>query len=60
MHSFIIFEQDVEEVLGILLPDILHSEIVNHEGEHNGVGRVCPDTQGVFGGSVSEGGEDEC
>ena len=23
MHSFVIFEQDVEEVLGVLLPDIL-------------------------------------
>ena len=60
MHSFIIFEQDVEEVLGVLLPDILHDKIVDHEGEYNGAGRVCPETQGVFGGSVSMGGKDRC
>ena len=60
MHSFIIFEQDVEEVLGVLLPDILQAKIFDHEGERNGAGRVCPETRGVFGGSVSVGGEDGC
>ena len=42
MQSFIIFEQDVEEVLGVLLPDILHAKVVNHEGKRNGAGGVCP------------------
>ena len=42
MHSFVIYEQDVEEVLGMLLPGILHSKVVDHEGEHNGAGGVCP------------------
>ena len=60
MHSFIIFEQDVEEVLGVLLPDILHAKIANHEGEHNGAGRVCPETRGVLGGGIYMGGEDGC
>ena len=58
MHSFIIFEQDVEEVLGMLLPYILHSKTVDHEGERNGAGRVCSETRGVLGESVSVGGED--
>ena len=44
----------------MLLPDILHSEVVDHEGERNGVGGVCPETRGVFGGSVLVGGEDRC
>ena len=44
----------------MLLPDILHSEIVKHEGERNEAGRVCPEARGVFGGSVSVGGEDGC
>ena len=42
----------------MLLPDILHAEVVDHEGERDGAGRVFPDTRGVFGGSVSVGGED--
>ena len=57
MHSFIIFKQDVYDVLSVLLPDILHDKIVNHEGERNGEVRVCPETRGVFGGSVSVGGK---
>ena len=60
MHSFIIFEQDVEVVLGVLIPNILHAEVVNHEGERNGAGGVCPETRGVFGRSVSVGGEEGC
>ena len=45
MHSFIIFEQDVEEVLGMLLPDILHSEIARA----NAMGWVeCVQRPGVF------------
>ena len=44
----------------MLLSDILHSGIVNHEGKRNGSGRVCPETRGVFGGSISLGGEDGC
>ena len=44
----------------MLLPDILHAEIVNHKGKRNGAGQVCPETRGVFGGSVSVEGEDGC
>ena len=60
MHSFIIFGQDVEEVLGLLFPDILHAKIVDHKGKRNGAGQVCPETRGIFGGSISMGGEDGC
>ena len=60
MHSLVIFEQDVEEVLGVILPDILHAKVVDHKGKHNGAGGVCPETRGVFGRSVSMGGEDGC
>ena len=42
----------------MLLSDILHAEIVYHEGKHNGAGRVCPETRGVFGRSISVGGKD--
>ena len=44
----------------MLLPDILHAEIVDHEVKRDGAGRVCPEARGVFGGSVSVGGEDIC
>ena len=56
MHSFVIFEQDVEEVLGVLLPEILHAKVVNHEGKRNGAGQVCPEARDVFGGSLPVGG----
>ena len=42
----------------MLLPDILHTKVVNHKGERNGAGGVCPGTRGVFCWSVSVGGED--
>ena len=44
----------------MLLPDIIHAKIVDHEGERDGAGRVCPEPRGVFGGSVSVGDKDEC
>ena len=44
----------------MLLPDIIHAKIVDHEGERDGAGRVCTEAQGVFGGSVSVGGKDGC
>ena len=44
----------------MLLPDILHAKVVDHEGEHDGAGRVRPEAWGVFGGSVSVGGKDGC
>ena len=42
MYSFVIFLQDIEEVIVVLLPDILHAKVVGHEGKRNGVGGVCP------------------
>ena len=45
-------------MLGVLLLGILHVEVVNHEGERNGAGGVCPETRGVFCWSISVGGED--
>ena len=47
-------------MLGALLPDILHSKVVNYEGERNGAGQVRPEGWVVFRGSVSVGGEDGC
>ena len=44
----------------MFLPDILHAEIVDHEGKRDGAGLVCPEARGVFGGSVSVGSEDGC
>ena len=44
----------------MLLPDILHAEIVDHEGKRDGEDQVFPEAQGVFGGSISVGGEDRC
>ena len=40
----------------MLLPDILHAKFVDHKGKRNGAGGVCPETRGIFGGSVYVGG----
>ena len=44
----------------MLLPDILHAKVVDHEGERDGAGRVRPEARGILSGSVSVGGEDGC
>ena len=39
----------------MLLPDILHADIVDYEGERDGAGRVCPEARGVFVGAYPWG-----
>ena len=58
MNAFVICEQDVQEVFGVLLSNVLHTKVVNYKGKYEEVCRVHPETQGVSSRRVTMGGED--
>ena len=52
------FASRVQEVAGMLLPNVLYSKVVDDESKCDWTGGVRPEARGVFGRSISVGGED--